>query len=1014
MHPSEHSTMNETRQSCRTIPGRDAANQRVSSKDFEAAVRAAAETADDLLLESFGQHNIGLRLGSPERPLTLRVTGPVGQRLGCMGQPGATIVCEGSASDDVGYLNIGADIVVKGDATNGVCNAMAGGRVMIGGSIGARGLTMTKWNPDHERPEMWVLGSVGDTFAEFNCGGIGVVCGVEAKNPDNVLGYRPCVGMVGGKIYFRGSTDGSYSTTNAKLTRPDDAEWQWLLDRLPEFLARIGRPKLLATLSERNEWQLLTAITPQERALMFAGPMPMAEFRRRIWDKGFGGGDPLRDLAPGLERDLVGVVESGDLRRRKPFWANRDAAAPCTFFCPIHIPTIDRLRLIREGRTDEAYEMLLRYTPLPASVCGTICPNLCIQNCSREKIDYSIDASVLGRSVRNVDPPRSLPATGHKVAVIGGGPAGMAVAWHLALHGVEAHIYERGPRLGGKLAQTIPWERLSQAVWDAEIDRFLKTENLHVHLNETLSRERVEALKGEFDYVVVAVGAHQPRTLSFPGHERVIPALDYLKAAKSDQPMATGKQVVIIGAGNVGCDVAAEAYRLGAQEVVLVDIQKPLAFGKERAAAEALGATFRWPFMTREVTAEGLVGADGTLLPAQTVIISIGDVPNLPFLPESVQVVTVGGAAWIKTDAAGRTSDAQILAVGDVERPGLATNALGAGKRTAEYLLATFRGEPWVPFDKQLIRYENLTFAHYDPVSDRGRTEDQQAARCLSCGSCRDCHLCETICPTEAIARREVEPGKYSRRVDRTFSGTSVTGRGVPAWAKAAVKTTRSTLESVFIGCSSAQVGNVGQRRSAQAACSAASMARRKRSVDSRSWQPGQQLPGFLNQLTVLVILMPHFGQVTVIVLSSIIGPPRLGFGDCSAMKARRGRQAGGMSANGASLATKPDLCRGAGAGVLCISTCPADGWQREPAGRCPGKGLHLRRAARANIVRGGIWEGRPGVRVTRRAGSTGPGGATTAGRARARPAAPPAPRCAGAGAAGRRCASGRSGRSRR
>lgn len=759
MHPSEHSTMNETRQSCRTIPGRDAANQRVSSKDFEAAVRAAAETADDLLLESFGQHNIGLRLGSPERPLTLRVTGPVGQRLGCMGQPGATIVCEGSASDDVGYLNIGADIVVKGDATNGVCNAMAGGRVMIGGSIGARGLTMTKWNPDHERPEMWVLGSVGDTFAEFNCGGIGVVCGVEAKNPDNVLGYRPCVGMVGGKIYFRGSTDGSYSTTNAKLTRPDDAEWQWLLDRLPEFLARIGRPKLLATLSERNEWQLLTAITPQERALMFAGPMPMAEFRRRIWDKGFGGGDPLRDLAPGLERDLVGVVESGDLRRRKPFWANRDAAAPCTFFCPIHIPTIDRLRLIREGRTDEAYEMLLRYTPLPASVCGTICPNLCIQNCSREKIDYSIDASVLGRSVRNVDPPRSLPATGHKVAVIGGGPAGMAVAWHLALHGVEAHIYERGPRLGGKLAQTIPWERLSQAVWDAEIDRFLKTENLHVHLNETLSRERVEALKGEFDYVVVAVGAHQPRTLSFPGHERVIPALDYLKAAKSDQPMATGKQVVIIGAGNVGCDVAAEAYRLGAQEVVLVDIQKPLAFGKERAAAEALDATFRWPFMTREVTAEGLVGADGTLLPAQTVIISIGDVPNLPFLPESVQVVTVGGAAWIKTDAAGRTSDAQILAVGDVERPGLATNALGAGKRTAEYLLATFRGEPWVPFDKQLIRYENLTFAHYDPVSDRGRTEDQQAARCLSCGSCRDCHLCETICPTEAIARREVEPG---------------------------------------------------------------------------------------------------------------------------------------------------------------------------------------------------------------------------------------------------------------
>ncbi len=127
------------------------------------------------------------------------------------------------ASDDVGYLNIGADIIVKGDATNGVCNAMAQGRVMIGGSIGSRGLTMTKWNPEYQRPELWVLGSVGDTFAEFNCGGIAVVCGIEAKKPTNVLGYRPCVGMVGGWIYYRGATDATYSKNNAKLIKPDDA-----------------------------------------------------------------------------------------------------------------------------------------------------------------------------------------------------------------------------------------------------------------------------------------------------------------------------------------------------------------------------------------------------------------------------------------------------------------------------------------------------------------------------------------------------------------------------------------------------------------------------------------------------------------------------------------------------------------------------------------------------------------------------------------------------------------------
>ena len=119
----------------------------------------------------------------------------------------------------------------------------------------------------------------------------------------------------------------------------------------------------------------------------------------------------------------------------------------------------------------------------------------------------------------------------------------------------------------------------------------------------------------------------------------------------------------------------------------------------------------------------------------------------------------MAGASWIKTDEAGRTSDPKILAVGDVERPGLATNALGAGKRTAEFLLATFKGEPWIPFRQRLINYEDLTLAHYDPCTDRGVTDDQQAARCLSCGSCRDCHLCETICPTGAISRRGIVPG---------------------------------------------------------------------------------------------------------------------------------------------------------------------------------------------------------------------------------------------------------------
>ena len=177
--------------------------------------------------------------------------------------------------------------------------------------------------------------------------------------------------------------------------------------------------------------------------------------------------------------------------------------------------------------------------------------------------------------------------------------------------------------------------------------------------------------------------------------------------------------MVIIGAGNVGCDVACEAYRLGAEKVTLVDIQKPLAFGKEKEAAEALGAVFRWPVMTSEVTDEGLVMNTGEVIPAQTVIISIGDVPALPFLPESVETVTVGGAAWITTDKAHVTSNARVLAVGDVEKPGLATNALGAGKTAAEFIVASIKGVDWQPFTKPLIPQQALTITHYAPDISR-------------------------------------------------------------------------------------------------------------------------------------------------------------------------------------------------------------------------------------------------------------------------------------------------------
>ena len=378
-----------------------------------------------------------------------------------------------------------------------------------------------------------------------------------------------------------------------------------------------------------------------------------------------------------------------------------------------------------------------------------------MENCSRRGVDEPIDVQILGRAVQNLTAPEVAPSIGKKVAIIGGGPAGMNVAWQLALAGIEAHIFEQDEKIGGKLAQVIPWERLSQAIWDQEIKRFLATPNITASLGVTMTREKFSALQRDFDYVVIAVGTHTPRRLQFPGNEKVLAALDFLKQAKGKTPPKVGKEVVVIGAGNVGCDVACEAYRLGAEKVTLVDIQKPLAFGKEKDAAEALGAGFRWPVLTREVTDAGLVTDSGELIPAETVIISIGDVPALSFLPETVETITVGGAAWIATDKAHVTSDKRILAVGDVEKPGLATNALGAGKTAAEYIIADCKGLTWQPFTKQVIPQKALTITHYIPM-ETGNSQEAQADRCLSCAACRDCHLCETICPTGAISRQDI------------------------------------------------------------------------------------------------------------------------------------------------------------------------------------------------------------------------------------------------------------------
>ena len=200
---------------------------------------------------------------------------------------------------------------MHGNAGNGAANGMAQGRVCVAGNIGARGMTMTKHNPRFEPPELWVLGSVGDYFGEFMAGGIAVVCGLEAQDSENVLGYRPLVGMVGGKVFFRGPHAG-FSQADARLAPVGDADWDWLQAGLKSFLKKIGRLEM-----QRD--------TLRARVLAAAGGAPAERKGRPVGPRGRG--LPPRGLGRRARPGRVDRRSQPHRPQRHPRHHHRGAAA---------------------------------------------------------------------------------------------------------------------------------------------------------------------------------------------------------------------------------------------------------------------------------------------------------------------------------------------------------------------------------------------------------------------------------------------------------------------------------------------------------------------------------------------------------------------------------------------------------------------------------------------------------------------------------------------------------------
>jgi NADPH-dependent glutamate synthase beta subunit-like oxidoreductase/glutamate synthase domain-containing protein 3/NAD-dependent dihydropyrimidine dehydrogenase PreA subunit len=741
--------------------------KRVSSKNLEEQLqKAIKDGARDLTILADGQHGIGGRIWPRGEKIKVSIEGTAGQRVGSMGMDDTEILIKGSSSDDAGWLNCGAVITVLGDVANGAHNAGAQGKLYVQGSGGARCDTMTKKNPRFPDLESWYFRNVGDSFAEFKAGGIAVVCGVEPRDPENILGYRPCVGMVGGTIYFRGAIK-EYSKADVKLADLTEQDWEWLTQNMKPYLTAIDRMPYYQDLTkDMSAWKKLIAYTPAEKAKAKGKlKMGLTEFRTNVWEKEVGKGGMFGAYLT-HDRSVLPYITTGEERRWKPQWKNDKYLPPCAFACPSRIPSHKRASLIRQGRTAEALALVLQYSPLPATVCGNICPNLCMTDCTRGRFDEPLNIKEYGSAALNLKAPKRAKETGHSVAIIGGGPGGLSAAWQLGMRGHHVDLYEVSPKIGGKIEMCIPRERLPKKILDKELARFAEI-GVNVHTKFRVDKNKFDNLYKDHDLVVIAVGAHEGRVIPFPGHEDVIKGIDFLKEINFGKPKnLKGKKVVLIGAGNVGMDIACQAYDHGAESVIAVDVQKPAAFGKEMELASSKGTKILYPKLTEKYDAKAkkIYFKDGTSLDADLVIISIGDKPVLDFLPLSINTER----GYIAVNDLGQTSDVKVFAIGDATKPGLVTHAIGQGKVAADKIHTLLMNTDYVPEERRMIPYERIKTEYYEicRLDEIKFSPKKEADRCMSCGSCRDCGMCEQSCYYGAISRKKLPNKSFEYLVD--------------------------------------------------------------------------------------------------------------------------------------------------------------------------------------------------------------------------------------------------------
>jgi glutamate synthase (NADPH/NADH) small chain len=415
---------------------------------------------------------------------------------------------------------------------------------------------------------------------------------------------------------------------------------------------------------------------------------------------------------------------------------------PCVGGCPVNVQIPSFISKIKEGDFIGAYEIIKETNSLPA-VCGRVCPqeSQCEKYCVRAVKGESVGIGRLERFAADMalkngyKKDLSISKNGKKVAVVGGGPAGLACAGDLAAAGFDVTVFEAFHTAGGVLMYGIPEFRLPKKIVNAEIES-LKEMGVKIETNVVIGRTELlpELLEEGFEAVFIGSGAGLPSFMGIEGEilngvysaNEILTRINLMGAYKfplKETPVYIGKKVAVVGGGNVAMDAARCSVRLGAEEVYILyrrSEEEMPARAEEVHHAKEEGVIFKpltnpvsilddgngWVAGIKCVKMElgepdgsgrrkpVVIEGSGHIIDIDTVVIAIGQSPN-PLIKNTTQGLETNKRGCIITEGeGGKTSLDNVYAGGDAVT-GAATVilAMGAGKKAAEAIKKSLLGE---------------------------------------------------------------------------------------------------------------------------------------------------------------------------------------------------------------------------------------------------------------------------------------------------------------------------------